>query len=77
MIESISIANTATFGSSPELLTGLSQFNCLFGSNGIGKTTISRIIADEARYPDCSVTWKHGRPLEKVVLNLDFVEKNF
>ena len=77
MIKSVTIANTATFGSPPEVLTGLSLFNYLFGSNGTGKTTISRIIADQAPYPDCSVTWKHGRPLESVVLNRDFVDKNF
>ncbi|MEW6357711.1 MAG: AAA family ATPase [Planctomycetota bacterium] len=58
-------------------MTGLSQFNYLFGSNGTGKTTISRIIADQAAYPDCSVTWKDGRPLETVVLNRDFVDRNF
>lgn len=78
MIESVSIApQTATFGSPPSVLTGLSQFNYLFGSNGTGKTTISRIIAGQAPYPGCSVTWKHGRPFETVVLNRDFADKNF
>lgn len=77
MIESVSIAKVATFQGSPELLTGLSQFNYIFGSNGTGKTTISRVIDDQKPYPDCSVSWKDGRPLETVVLNLDFVEKNF
>jgi DNA repair exonuclease SbcCD ATPase subunit len=45
MIESISISNVATYASTPEQLDGLSQFNFLFGSNGTGKTTISRLIA--------------------------------
>lgn len=77
MIESVTIANTATFGSPPEKLTGLSRFNYLFGSNGTGKTTISRVIADPLSHPDCCVTWQHGRPLETVVLNRDFIDKNF
>lgn len=77
MIKSVTIGNTATFRDSPEVLTELSQFNYLFGSNGTGKTTISRVIADQASYPDCSLSWKHGRPLETVVLNPDFVAKNF
>jgi wobble nucleotide-excising tRNase len=77
MIESITIANTATFGSSPEVLTGLTRFNYLFGSNGTGKTTISRVISDQAPHPDCSVSWKHGRSLETVVLNPDFVDRKF
>lgn len=36
MIESVTIANTATFGMPPEVLTGLPRFNYLFGSNGTG-----------------------------------------
>ena len=77
MIECLTIANTATFGSTPQVMTDLSQFNYLFGSNATGKTTISRIIADQAAYPDSSVTWKDGRPLETAVLNRDFVDRNF
>jgi wobble nucleotide-excising tRNase len=77
MIESLTISNTATFGEPAEELTGLSQFNYLFGSNGTGKTTISRIIADQTPYPACSVKWRHGLPLETVVLNRDFVDRNF
>jgi len=58
VIESVTITNIATFGSPPEMLTGLSQFNYFFGSNGTGKTTISRIISGQVSCPDCSVTWK-------------------
>ena len=77
MIESITISNAATFGSSPEALTGLSQFNFLFGSNGTGKTTISRVIADETQFPACKVTWKAGTKLKPLVYNHDFAERNF
>src|SRR6185369_3386027 len=77
MIESISIAGTATFGPEPEVLTGLSQFNFLFGSNGTGKTTVSRVIADVNSFPTCNVTWKAGTKLLPLVYNRDFVERNF
>ena len=77
MIESISIAKTATFGDIPEVLSELSQFNFLFGSNGTGKTTVSRVIADEDTFPTCNVTWKGGTKLQPMVYNHDFVEKNF
>ena len=77
MIESITIASVATYGSTPETLSGLSQFNYLFGSNATGKTTVSRIIADEASFPTCNVTWKGGTKLQPMVYNLDFVERNF
>lgn len=77
MIESITIASTATFGAVPEVLNGLSLFNFLFGSNGTGKTTVSRVIADEISFPTCKVTWKAGTKLQPMVYNCDFVERNF
>lgn len=77
MIESITIANIATYGNTPEILNGLSRFNFVFGSNGTGKTTVSKVIADESKFPTCKVTWKGGTKLQPMVYNHDFVEKNF
>lgn len=77
MIESISIASVATYGTTPEQLSGLAQFNFLFGSNGTGKTTVSRVIANEASYPTCQVKWKAGSKLQPMVYNHDFVDRNF
>lgn len=77
MIESISISSVATYGAAPERLDGLSQFNFLFGSNGTGKTTISRLIADETTFSKCNLTWKAGTKLQPLVYNHDFVERNF
>lgn len=77
MIESITIAGVATYPPTPEQLNGLSQFNFFFGSNGTGKTTISRVIADEAKFPTCHVAWKGGTKLQSLVYNHDFVEANF
>jgi len=76
MIESISI-NTVPYGPDPVVLNSLSRFNFVFGSNGSGKTTISRIIADEADYPASRVTWKAGTKLQALVYSSDFVERNF
>lgn len=77
MIESIAISSVATYGASPEQLNELSQFNFFFGSNGTGKTTISRVIADEAKFPTCKVSWKAGTKLQPLVYNHDFVDRNF
>lgn len=77
MIESITIAEVATFDTKPEAMTGLSQFNYLFGSNGTGKTTVSRVIADAPKFPTCNVAWKNGTELQKMVYNRDFVDSNF
>ena len=77
MIEEISIADVATFDSQPENLDGLSQFNYFYGSNGTGKTTIGRVIADQDSFPSCKVAWKGGTKLQPMVYNQDFVERNF
>lgn len=77
MIESIAFSGVATYGATGEQLNGLSKLNFLFGSNGTGKTTISRVIADEAKFPTCNVSWKTGTKLQPLVYNHDFVERNF
>lgn len=77
MIESIIIQGAASFSNEQQRLDGLSQFNFLFGSNGAGKTTISRIIADASAFPECAVNWKGGTKLDSLVYNHDFVERNF
>lgn len=76
MIESISITNLATY-TTQETLKELSNFNFLFGSNGTGKTTISRIIAEPEKFPSCNITWKGNTKLQAMVYNKDFVDRNF
>ncbi len=77
MITSLRIASVASYGSNPQVLSDLSQFNFCYGSNGTGKTTIARVIADEASFPTCTVTWKGGTKLQARVYNRDFVARNF
>ena len=77
MIEEIRIAKVATYGDDPQILNGLRPVNYFFGTNGSGKTTISRIIADPALYPTCTVAWRDDRILEALVYNRDFVAQNF
>ena len=77
MIKSIQIQKEASYGDPGETLSELSKFNFIYGSNGTGKTTISRIIADEAAFSDCYLVWQGGIALQPLVYNRDFVEKNF
>ena len=77
MIESIQLRNVATYASTTEELADLAEINFMYGSNGTGKTTISRVIADNTAYPDCSVVWRSAVEVDKLVYNRDFIEKNF
>src|SRR5690606_34102910 len=77
MSESITLAGIASYTGPATTLNDLSQINFVYGSNGSGKTTISRVIADQAGHPACTIAWKAGTPLQAMVYNRDFVERNF
>lgn len=77
MISDIAISRVATYGEDAQSLNDLSTFNYVFGPNGSGKTTISRIIANEKAYPHCTVSWRAGTKLDILVYNRDFVDTNF
>lgn len=77
MIKSIRIQDVATFTSSPQEMDELSLINFIYGSNGTGKTAISRILDNESLYPRCNVQWKANTALDTLVYNTDFIESNF
>ncbi|CAM3134568.1 AAA family ATPase [Brevundimonas diminuta] len=77
MLEDIRINQTATYHGPPQVMTGLRPVNFIFGTNGSGKTTISRVIADPAAHPSCEVAWKKDRPLLTLVYNSDFTTRNY
>ena len=77
MITQIDIQNIATFGNTTPSIEGLNKFNFFFGANGTGKTTISRIMDEPAKFPSCNIVWTNGIELEAQVYNRDFVEHVF
>ena len=77
MIDEIKIKNVATYGPTEEKLTNLKKINFLYGANATGKTTISRVIADESYCHGCIIKWKGEEKLETFVYNRDFIENNF
>lgn len=77
MIESLSISKIATYPEAPEVMNGFKSLNFIFGSNGTGKTTIGRVIADPTMSPTCNTSWKGGTPLQTLVYNRDFIDRNF
>jgi wobble nucleotide-excising tRNase len=77
MIEQLTIHGAPPFAAAEPTRLPFRRLNYLFGTNGVGKTTISRIIADPGAYPTCSLTWSNGTPLQTLVLNRDFVDRSF
>ena len=65
--------NKATFSDVP--VEQLTFVNFFYGSNGTGKSTIARAIAE-----NCGVSWKHGTAADDfdvLVYNQDFIHRNF
>lgn len=76
MIESIRLSKIATYNS-PVLISDLKEINFIYGANGAGKTSISRLISDPSISSVSQVVWRKGVPIETLVYNNDFVDSNF
>lgn len=74
MIEKLKIHKTASYTNSVEIEP--KEINYFYGSNGVGKSSLSNVIADEGLFPDCSLSWK-TRPIETLVYNKSFVKSSF
>jgi len=78
MLKSVRISNVASFGETCQEFGDLGNVNFVYGSNGSGKTTISRVIATPENYHGkCALEWDGGIPLSAFVYNKDFVDANF
>lgn len=78
MIEHIAVSSCTSYGPSGGEFDGLREVNYIYGANGAGKTTISRLIANPVAFPQsCSLKWKGNHKLETLVYNRDFVRENF
>lgn len=75
-IEKIKIRDVATYKENVEL-NDLRKINFFYGSNGTGKTTISKIIASPNNYKNCEVKWRSDIKLKTLVYNDDFVRNYF
>ncbi|WP_448538413.1 AAA family ATPase [Sphingobium yanoikuyae] len=77
MLEAIRISKCATYGPDHETLGPLKEANFIYGTNGSGKTTISRVVASPAAYSSCELNWRNGRALKALVFNSDFIRDNY
>ncbi|RBP60365.1 wobble nucleotide-excising tRNase [Alkalibaculum bacchi] len=53
-----------------------SKVNYIYGGNGTGKTTISKVIANKTAYPNCALEIE-DEAIDKCVYNCDFVKEHF
>jgi wobble nucleotide-excising tRNase len=74
MIKKLTIHKVATYTDKVEIEP--TEVNYLFGSNGTGKSTFTKVIANPHNYNDSIIEWK-TTPIETLVYNKDFVKDNF
>ncbi len=77
MIKEIHLKNVSTYGNTGTTLTSLEKVNFIFGTNGTGKTTLSRVIKDPSSYENCAVEWEPGTECEVLVYNRDYIDEVF
>jgi len=75
MINKIEITNIATYRSTSVLEP--KAINFVYGGNGTGKTTLSRLIANESISSDSRIEWDAPSHEKVLFYNRDFVERNF
>lgn len=74
MITNIIIKDIASYGNNGVAFNDLQKVNFIFGANGTGKTTFSRVLADQALWSNsqnCLIDWD-GVPMQIMVYNKDY-----
>ncbi len=74
MIQSFQIKNIGTYDAVGISCDNLEKVNFIYGANGSGKTTISKLLSNPQS--NCTISWLDNRALETLVYNKDFKEKN-
>lgn len=79
MIKSIKIKQIATYNDNSEQIINSNKINFLYGNNGTGKTTITRLIEEPSNpiFNNCSVNYDENGECNTLVYNQDFVKINF
>lgn len=77
MINNIILKNVATYEKDTETIIKPSKINFIYGNNGTGKTTITRVIENPDKYKSSKLSWDNGIEYSRLVYNQDFVKSNF
>lgn len=76
MIKKIVIRDVASYDHDGATFENLSKVNFIYGGNGTGKTTVSRVLESPDTYMTCEVEWM-GEPMCVLAYNKDFRKRNF
>ena len=74
MITKIKLHKTASYVDAVEIEP--KAINYFFGSNGTGKSSLGKVIADISTYPQCNLDWS-TTPIDVFIYNKQFVQDNF
>lgn len=74
MIQSFQIRNIGTYDAVGISCNNLAKVNFIYGANGSGKTTISKLLNNPQS--NCTVNWLDNRTVETFVYNKDFKDRN-
>lgn len=79
MLDSLIIRSVATYDEEGIQITDIKKINFIYGANGSGKTTITKVIDNpsDSLFTSCSINWKNNLPIKTLVYNKDFRDKNF
>lgn len=76
MLKKIKLSNVATFSNAIEI-NDLRKINFFYGSNGTGKTAISKVLANPENFRDCNLEWENNRKIKTIVFNEEFIRNYF
>lgn len=75
-LSAIRIKNVATFDSIGADFEDLAPMNIIYGGNGTGKSTLTKVATDLASYPDCELEWTDFEELPVVAYDHKFRMSN-
>lgn len=77
MLSNISLKNVASYNEVGTKFEDLKKVNFIYGNNGTGKSTLSRVFLniDDVAYSDC--TYEGNIIEERLVYNKNFIDDNF